>query len=92
MEARTTTINRGIASTRRARIDIGGNVRRQMDKSSKSKKNSRQTRQPPTMTGTGAAEIDDIKAETKRAWLLVGRLKQDTTTEAVKRFLAKRET
>ena len=44
------------------------------------------------MTGTGAAEIDDIKAETKRAWLLVGRLKQDTTTEAVKRFLAKRET
>jgi len=31
------------------------------------------------MTGTGA-EVNDIQAETKRAWLHVGRLKQETTT------------
>ena len=31
------------------------------------------------MIGTGA-EVDDIQAETKRAWVHVGRLKQETTS------------
>ena len=31
------------------------------------------------MTGTGA-EVDDIQAETKRAWLHVRKPKQETTT------------
>ena len=53
------------------------------------RRNSRQKRQQQTMTGTGT-EVDEIKAETKRAWLHVGRLKQETTTDAVKRFLAKK--
>ena len=53
------------------------------------RRNNRQKRQQQTMIGTGT-EVDEIKAETKRAWLHVGRLKLETTTDAGKRFLAKK--
>ena len=42
--------------------------------------------QNKTLTGTGASD-EDLRAAGRTAWLYVGRLRQDTTPEAVKRFL-----
>ena len=38
------------------------------------------------LTGTGASD-EDLRAAGRTAWLYVGRLRQETTPEAVKRFL-----
>ena len=42
--------------------------------------------QSKTLTGTGASD-EDLRAAGRTAWLYVGRLRQETTPEAVKRFL-----